>query len=47
MRLTRLGPLGAAVATTLMFAAVALAVQTPIDEVELEAAGGDAVFDAD
>jgi hypothetical protein len=47
MRITRLGALGAAVAATLVFAAVALAVQTPIDDVELEAAGGDATFTYD
>jgi hypothetical protein len=32
---------------TVAIAAVALAVATPIDDVELEAAGGDAVFDAE
>jgi hypothetical protein len=47
MKLTRLGALGAATGATLLLAAVALAVQTPIDGVELEAAGGDAVFDAE
>jgi hypothetical protein len=34
-------------AAALAFAVTALAVSTPIDDVELEAAGGDAVFDAE
>jgi hypothetical protein len=34
-------------AAALAFAVTALAVSTPIDDVELEAAGGDAIFDAE
>jgi hypothetical protein len=44
-RFRRSGLLAVSTVATLGFAAVALAVQTPLDEVELEAAGGDAIFD--
>jgi len=48
MRFTRTHVAGAvATLTALVFAAVALAVPTPIDNVTLEAAGGDAEFDAE
>jgi hypothetical protein len=43
-RIRRGGPLAASAVATLAFAAVALAVQTPLP-VDLEAAGGDAIFD--
>jgi hypothetical protein len=43
-RIRRRGPLAASAAATLAFAAVALAVQTPLP-VDLEAGGGDAIFD--
>ena len=47
MRVTRLGTLGAAVGAGFVFAAVALAVPTAIDGIDLEAAGGDAEFDVE
>jgi hypothetical protein len=44
-RIRRGGSLSAAAVATLAFAAVALAAPTPLTEVDLEAAGGDAIFD--